>query len=220
MNTLYRLLAAYNNFSKVVDEITPIARLDLSPTSPVWLPHATYTSEELNKIIASEYRRQNASTLWGGYFERREMYRRSEVFTQGEIRSIHLGVDVWREAGAKVYTPLAGKIHSQQDNAGYGNYGPTIIIEHTLAGTKFYTLYGHLSQDSLNVYEDGAEVEPGQFIGKLGNEAENGNWPPHLHFQIIENLEGNYGDYPGVAPPSQHEHFRQNCPDPNLILGF
>ena len=58
----------------------------------------------------------------------------------------------------------------------------------------------------------------GETIGHFGAANENGNWPPHLHFQIILNM-GNYnGDYPGVCKRSEREEYLQNCPDPDIIL--
>jgi peptidoglycan LD-endopeptidase LytH len=47
---------------------------------------------------------------------------------------------------------------------------------------------------------------------------ENGNWPPHLHFQLIADMEGWKGDYPGVCKYSEREKWLGNCPDPDLVL--
>ena len=47
---------------------------------------------------------------------------------------------------------------------------------------------------------------------------ENGNWPPHLHFQIIEDMELKEGDYPGVCTSANREKYLANCPNPDLIL--
>ena len=49
---------------------------------------------------------------------------------------------------------------------------------------------------------------------------ENGGWPAHLHFQIIGDLMGFIGDFPGVAKQSEIEEWLERCPDPNLILGM
>ncbi|RYZ44700.1 MAG: peptidase M23, partial [Chitinophagaceae bacterium] len=43
-------------------------------------------------------------------------------------------------------------------------------------------------------------------------------WPPHLHFQIIKDMHGWKGDYPGVCRFSEKEAYLQNCPDADLIL--
>jgi murein DD-endopeptidase MepM/ murein hydrolase activator NlpD len=170
------------------------------------------------KFIWREMEKTGALIAVGGYNEDRIIYKRSEHFNGQENRSIHLGIDIWAKAGTPVFSPLAGKIHSFQDNAGFGNYGPTIILKHQLENSTFYTLYGHLSVSSISNCKAGQFVETGQQIGSLGNYPENGDWPPHLHFQVISQLNGWFGDFPGVAAPSEREYYLQLCPDPNLIL--
>lgn len=154
----------------------------------------------------------------GGYLEDRTWYARSPLF--GKERSVHLGIDIWTEANAAIYAPLEGIIHSFADNAGFGNYGPTLILRHELEGQAFYTLYGHLSRNNLKLWKKGANIDKGQIIGNLGNIEENGEWPAHLHFQIIIDLQGMEGDYPGVCNHEDVKFYQNNCPDPNLILQF
>ena len=156
----------------------------------------------------------------GRYNENRAIYRRRTHFQGTESRSIHLGIDIWAEAGTEVYSPLSGKIHSFRDNKGLGDYGPTIILEHSLEDVSFYTLYGHLSGDSLLNLIKNQEINKGEKIGTIGSFPENGDWPPHLHFQIIADLQTYSGDFPGVAAPSTVHRFLELCPDPNLILGI
>lgn len=157
----------------------------------------------------------------GGYMEHRTLYARSPLFdTDDEPRRLHLGVDIWAEAGLPVYTPLDGIIHSFKDNDNFGDYGPTIILQHDLGGLLLYSLYGHLSRESLHGLVVGQAVKKDQQIARLGAVDENGHWPPHLHFQLMFDMEGMVGDYPGVAKFSEKEQYLQNVPDPNLILGF
>ena len=157
----------------------------------------------------------------GGYMEHRTIYARSPLFgTHGEPRRLHLGMDIWAKAGTPVYSPLAGKIHSFNDNDNFGDYGPTIIVEHDLDGLRLFSLYGHLSRKSLAGLYAGQDVELNQNIGALGDLNENGRWPPHLHFQLMFNMEGHFGDYPGVCRFSEKEKYRQNIPNPQLILQF
>ena len=68
--------------------------------------------------------------------------------------------------------------------------------------------------------EPGLRFEAGDQIASVGEHHENGGWPPHLHFQIIRDMLGHVGDFPGVAAPSQRARFLELCPDPNLILGI
>ena len=112
--------------------------------------------------------------------------------------------------------PLDGTVHSFADNNGRLDYGPTIILEHEIeGGLKFFTLYGHLTGDSLSGLAKGRIFKKGKRIGTIG---ENGGWPPHLHFQIVTDLLGKSGDFPGVAVPSQREVWLSLSPDPNFIL--
>lgn len=157
----------------------------------------------------------------GGYFEHRTLYNQTKLFnTTDEPRSLHLGVDVWGDAGTMVYAPLDGKVHSFADNNNLGDYGPTVILEHYLDGLKLYSLYGHLSEEALLGLYEGMLIEKGETIGEVGASDENGNWPPHLHFQLMFDMQGFKGDYPGACRISERKNYQQNIPDPNLILRF
>ena len=129
-----------------------------------------------------------------------------------------MGIDIWTAAGAPVYAPLSGKIHSFQDNAGFGNYGATIIVEHEVKGNPLFSLYGHLFLSDLDGLKIGQEVKAGDLLCHVGPFPENGDWPPHLHFQLMLGLQEHVGDYPGVAAKKNLEFYKANCPDPNLIL--
>ena len=154
----------------------------------------------------------------GKYGEDRTIYRSSLYTTGGEARSIHLAIDLFVPSETPILAPLNGVIHSFQDNNNFLDYGPTIILEHTLEGLSFYTLYGHLSRSSLKKINVGQNVKSGDKIGVVGRSNVNGNWPSHLHFQIITDLLGYRGDFPGVARPSEKEYYFRICPDPNLLL--
>lgn len=157
----------------------------------------------------------------GGYDEYREIYGVSSHFdTDEEPRRLHLGIDIWGPAGTAIYAPITGIIHSFKNNDNFGDYGPTIILKHNIEGFVFHSLYGHLSVNSLNGLKEGMSIAAGQKIAELGDYTVNGGWPPHLHFQLIIDLEGNVGDYPGVCKLSEREKYLANCPDPALLLAF
>lgn len=162
-----------------------------------------------------------AKVAYGGYLEQRKLYDRSDYF-QGtkpeDKRNIHLGIDLWCNAGAEVFTPLDGVVHSFQENTNFGDYGPTIILEHRFEDYSFHTLYGHLSIESLKRKVVGQRVQAGDLIAWLGEPEVNGCYAPHLHFQVIRDMEEKKGDYPGVSSSSQLEFYKENCPDPNLLL--
>ena len=195
--------------------------LDLTSTNES-LYIAVLQQPELHHRQLQEFlKANNAKVAYGGYLEQRKLYNRSDYFTSenpDDRRNIHLGIDLWCDAGTAVLSPLKGKVHSFQENTNFGDYGPTIILEHLEGGHTFYTLYGHLSRESLNGLKVGQEIIAGQQIATLGAPEVNGDYAPHLHFQIILDLQGKHGDYPGVGSRSQLDFYKINCPDPNLLL--
>ena len=158
----------------------------------------------------------------GGYAEHRTIYNRSRVFDGAypgeEPRRLHLGIDIWGPAGTPVYACMGGMVHSFAFNDQYGDYGATLILLHQLDGLPFYSLYGHMSLSDIKTLSAGQYVTIGQTIGHFGEPHENGHWPPHLHFQLILDMELKEGDYPGVCKYSEQEKYLANCPDPDLIL--
>ncbi len=155
---------------------------------------------------------------YGGYLENRVIYRRSEHFQQGESRCFHLGIDIWAEAGQPVYCPFDAKVHSFADNNNFGDYGPTIILEHIWEGNAFFTLYGHLSLNNLENIKEGHIINKGEKFCALGPYPENGDWPPHLHFQVMNNMEDRKGDFPGVCSASELPHFQGICLNPTPFV--
>ena len=102
-----------------------------------------------------------------------------------------------------------------------GNYGYTLILKHSPEGmAPFYTLYGHLGQSILETWKPGDSVKAGTKLGVLGTSSENGNWPPHLHFQVMLDLLEQNGDFPGVAFPEEAATWMSICPDPVWISGL
>ncbi len=155
----------------------------------------------------------------GGYAETRPFYSTDSYRVEGnqgaQWRTVHLGLDLWAPSGTDVLAICDGKVHSFQDNLGDCNYGPTIILQHDVSPQlTFYTLYGHLSRDSLVSLTVGQAVAQGERIAAIGAPPENGNWPPHLHFQVILDLLDWSGDFPGVAFPGEAQTWLSVCPDP------
>jgi murein DD-endopeptidase MepM/ murein hydrolase activator NlpD len=211
------LFAPVFNFSVASPEV---AHLDFTAANPrlaeVERLRDTHVFDELVRDMLTE---QCATIGIGGYLENRAIYRRSSHFDDAtEPRSLHLGVDVWVPAGTAVAAPLAGVVHSLADNNNFGDYGPTIILWHELEGMSFFSLYGHLTRTDLAGLAPGQAVADGQVIGHVGPHPENGDWPPHLHFQLMADMQGRWGDFPGVAAPSERDYWASLCPDPMLVL--
>lgn len=201
-------------------EYTDYVSLDLSATRTDQLNLDLTNALFFEAFIENHLSKNNAKVAFGGYMEPRNLYRRSTVF-KNEItdeRNIHIGLDLWIKAGTAVLAALDGTMHSFQNNTALGDYGPTIILEHSIENVTFYTLYGHLSLESISNKEVGMSVKKGEIIAKLGSAPINGDYAPHLHFQIIKDLEGKKGDYPGVCSKNEVAFYLENCPDPNLLI--
>ncbi len=136
-----------------------------------------------------------------------------------ELRTIHLGLDLFVEAGTPVCTPLDAVVHAVANNASPLDYGPTVVLRHEPAdGPTFYTLYGHLNPDCLAL-EPGQTLRRGEAFARIGCFEDNGHWPPHLHIQIITDLLDRGTEFPGVAAPSERAVWLSLSPDPNLLVG-
>ncbi|WP_086542677.1 peptidoglycan DD-metalloendopeptidase family protein [Algoriphagus antarcticus] len=195
-------------------------KMDFSPTNRDLESLDLADTNIFDAYVTQQIKNSGSKYGIGGYLEHRAIYRRSLVFATAaaDFRNIHLGIDIWTDAGAPIFVPLDGRIHSFQDNAGFGNYGATIILEHELGEKKLYSLYGHLFLSDLEGIEIGQEVRSGDLLAHVGPFPENGDWPPHLHFQLMWDLMGNFGDFPGVCSKREVEKYVAICPDPNLML--
>lgn len=154
----------------------------------------------------------------GGYLENRSVYAATELFQGDTERCIHIGVDVFMPAGTPIYAPLDGIVHSFANRRVAGDYGPVIILEHRLDEMTFHSLYGHLAEDSLAGLEEGAAIARGVQLATIGPRPINGDWTPHLHFQLVRDMQGLRGDYPGVVRADELPFYRINCPDPMSLL--
>ncbi|NJW53685.1 peptidoglycan DD-metalloendopeptidase family protein [Salinimicrobium oceani] len=222
----YKFLTGLTSgFTPVIDagfSLEDYRHIDLSVQNEILSQAQLDAPEAFQKYLDNFLLAQGGQIPWGGYNEHRGLYRRSGLFSAATeedlIRNIHIGLDVWAPVGTGVLAVLDGRIHSFKDNNNFGDYGPTIILEHEFEAGKFYTLYGHLQRESLKDLQAGEKVKQGERIAALGDASENGNYAPHLHFQIIHDLQGKEGDYPGVANRKELEFYLSNCPDPNLLL--
>lgn len=212
-------------------KITPF---DFSKEDHLWLDF-TAKNEALRAVdlrdtaTFSEYvfdkiKSEGKAVGVGGYLEHRDIYRRSQHFDgTAQPRTIHLGLDIWAEAFTPVFAPVASIVHSFQDNIGFGDYGPTIILEHAdyqQLNIPRYSLYGHLSRRSLTDLFVGKEIKQGKQFTEFGPFPENGDWPPHLHFQLMNDLLGKSGDFPGVCSEADKDLYASVCPNPYEFVGL
>ncbi len=214
-------------------EFNPICRHDLSrPDNLLLLDIATdgvharamqhlETAQQFTGFIFDLLHEHKASVGIGRYLEKRGVYKSAEFETLNpdERRDRHLGVDLFIDAGEPLYAPLEGIVECLANRSQAYDFGPTVILRHEIDdGTPFWTLYGHLSLETLDNLEIGQHLEPGEVLGWIGNYPINGDWPPHTHFQIMTSLLGMGDAIHGVGNASMLNVWESICPDPNLML--
>ena len=150
----------------------------------------------------------------GRYDEDRSIYTEA-LFSGG--RSIHVGIDVGAPVGTPVYAFGEGRVFKQGYNGAAGDYGYTLVTHHVLDGIDLWALHGHLAARSVLLRAEGDPVQPGELIGWIGAEDENGGWPPHLHFQLSYRRPETH-DLPGVVAAGERETALRDFPDPRLVL--
>ena len=165
--------------------------MDLSQSSELTLALEGKTVGEQQQLINGWLEQNKASFGIGRYLECRSFYS-SDAFRQQfpesvEMRTFHLGIDLFVPFETPIHAPLQGKVIHIQDNAGNLDYGPTVILEHQPdSGPSFFTLYGHLARKCLKTLEIGQQIDDGKAFVFVGNSDENGGWPTHVHFQLIQ----------------------------------
>jgi len=195
--------------------------LDLGVGS-IELGHENYYNDAYrhHECIKSILRNTGKTFAIGSYDEVRPLYSSddfTEIGNEGQRwRTVHIGLDFFQDAGMDVFAFAAGEVHALKYNEGDKNYGNTVILKHEC----FYTLYGHLSGKSLEHLEVGQKVNAGDLIAWFGEPSENGNWAPHLHFQIILDMLDYKDDFPGVCFMEERSLWTALCPDPRPQLGL
>ena len=198
--------------------------LDLSISSPDLTGRDSDDTADFSNRVFQKMRSDGLTLGIGRFMEPRGFYLADQFEGRSgdprERRTIHLGIDVFQEPGTEIHAPLAGRVHTVRENKNRLDYGPTLILEHSAPSGLFWTLYGHLEKASVENLKTGDSIDAGHPIARIGTYPENGDWPPHLHFQIITDLMGFEGNFPGVALPRDRTVWASFCPNPNLILNL
>ncbi|MEM8861322.1 MAG: peptidoglycan DD-metalloendopeptidase family protein, partial [Chloroflexota bacterium] len=199
--------------------------LDLSPTSSIL--HGDFAENSEPKFSARLFglmANAGATFSIGRWSEPRLIYT-ADFFKTGEgpldeRRAVHVAIDIFAEAKWPIHAPLDGTVHWVCYRPDDEDYGHLLILEHqTDDGVPFWTLYGHLGEETLELCKMGQTVKAGDQVGTLGRPDENGNWPPHLHFQLITDLLHFGDEFPGVGLNSQLAVWQSLSPDPSIMLG-
>ncbi|AUC86289.1 peptidase M23 [Polaribacter sp. ALD11] len=200
-----------------------VHHLDLSVSSK-WIGHQeNFNNLDLFQFKIDQLQKEiPTKILAGGYLEPRALYTSSTYDKIGnygkESRSIHLGLDFWLPKLTPVHALFDGEIVIAVNDAGEKEYGGLVVLKHKTSAFEFYTLYGHNTIESTLKHTIGDKVLKGEKITELANYPENGNWAPHLHFQILLSLFDSKVDFPGVAYLNQIDVWKSVCPDPNLLF--
>jgi 4-aminobutyrate aminotransferase-like enzyme/Ser/Thr protein kinase RdoA (MazF antagonist) len=207
--------------------VTPVLGLDLSAGSPLVASNPDdNAAEPLARRLFSAMHVASAVVGVGGYDEARVIYA-TDAFASGamtdERRTVHIGIDVTLPAGSPLFAPIDGVVHGFEDAQTRLDYGPVIVLRHDMGGDpplSFYTLYGHLERRSLEGLVVGQHIRAGEQFAAIGAPPDNGDWWPHVHFQIITDMLDVPCNFNGVAPPSQRDTWRSLSPDANLLLNI
>jgi len=200
-----------------------VHHIDLS-VSGKWIGHEKeFNDLEYFQFKIDRLQSEHPNTvIAGGYLEPRSVYTSTEYDKTGnsgrESRTIHLGIDFWLPAHTPVHALFDGEIVTAVNDAGDKEYGGLVILKHSVSDLQFYTLYGHNTVASALRHKVGDIIKKGDKIAELGNYPENGNWAPHLHFQVMLSMLNYKIDFPGVAYHDQIKVWKSICPDPNLLF--
>ena len=200
-----------------------IHHIDLSVSSK-WIGHQKdFNNLELFQFKIDQLQKKvPTKIIAGGYLEPRALYTSTAYNKVGnngrESRSIHLGIDYWLPEKTPVHALFDGEIMIAVNDVGEKEYGGLVVLKHKTTTFEFYTLYGHNTVESATKHKVGDIILKGEKIAELANYPENGNWAPHLHFQILLSLFDYKSDYPGVGYLSQIDVWKSVCPDPNALF--
>ncbi|MBL8190253.1 MAG: phosphotransferase, partial [Acidobacteria bacterium] len=157
------------NVASVIDaDLTtePLLVFDLSVGSPLLSGDPAENAEpKLTERLFGLMKTAKVNVGVGRYDEARMLYV-TPLFdadsSTTERRTVHLGIDLFVEADSAVYAPLAGEVYAFNNNTAPLDYGPVIILKHEPEnGQTFFTLYGHLSQGSIDSLRIGQRFEAG-----------------------------------------------------------
>lgn len=224
----------------VPDEIGVI---DWSIDSDEWSGDPQGYIAQMQAIVDRVLAREQIRLGTGGYGEPRLVYAGDQFIVDGQPfgnrRTIHLGLDVFAPAGTWIHAPLAGRVHRIAEIDAPFDYGGVVMLIHSFADSDansnsnsnsnstaltdgseqptFYSLYGHLSRESVRRLAIGQSIAAGEAFVQLGAAHENGGWPPHLHLQVMLSDLGLGLDFPGVAAADEWDFWREISCDPNTL---
>jgi 4-aminobutyrate aminotransferase-like enzyme/Ser/Thr protein kinase RdoA (MazF antagonist) len=208
----------------VVLDAASAAHLDFSAGSALIASDAALNAPALLQHRVSEFLAARGVSIGvGGYDEARLIYHWPHEPQGGEPRTVHIGVDISVATGTPLFAPLDGTVHAFEDADAYHDYGPMVVLRHETTHQSplvFYTMYGHLTRDSLSTLAVGATIRRGEEFARVGSAPTNGNWWPHVHVQLITDMLDVPCNVNGAVRASQRTVWHSVFPDPSPLLGI
>jgi Phosphotransferase enzyme family/Peptidase family M23 len=124
----------------------------------------------LSEKIFGAMRNAGCAVGVGRFNEARLLYT-SAIYGGGENpveerRTVHLGIDLFVTPGTPLFAPLEGTVEVLANNKAALDYGPLVILRHTTSeGDEFFTLYGHLTVETLSALKVGQKIARGEKFG-------------------------------------------------------
>ena len=218
-------------YPKIIEkeELFPLVGVELAKQTPLFVAldddnsevsgmNIRYDNEVLNTYVSGKL--SKAGKLWSlSEYLGPRMWMMKPYPQAAEGRYVHIGVDIGLPKGKELFSPLDAKVVKSEYEAGPGNYGGLVVLEHKVKDVIFYSLYGHLDKDALP--EAGTVLKKGDVFAKVGEFRTNNNGFYHTHMQILTE-EGYNGGwvYKGYCTIEDAPKMVKICPNPLHLLTY
>jgi 4-aminobutyrate aminotransferase-like enzyme/Ser/Thr protein kinase RdoA (MazF antagonist) len=193
------------------------------PSHPIAKASATRRPDEAERLWRTIADKDGVELGIGPWGEERPVYSSDafrSVFAPDQRRTMHLGLDLFAPAGSNVRTPLDAIVVDVLETDIPLDYGHAVLLKHRPDDLVFYSLWGHLSAQTVRDRKVGERLKAGEVIGQLGGTHENGNWQPHVHIQLITYEPERAADIIGAGEASYRDVWQELFPDPVHFAGL
>ncbi len=194
------------------------------PTHPIAKVSAARQPEQAEALWREIAAKDGVDLGIGPWREDRPVYSSEafeSVFMPGQRRSLHLGLDLFAPAGTIVRTPLDGEVVDLFATDLPLDYGHAVLLRHEPEpGVVFHSLWGHLAAQTVTERRRGERLRAGAAIGRMGAPAENGNWQPHVHIQLVTYDSPRAADVIGAGEAIYRDIWAELFPNPASFAGL
>jgi len=181
--------------------------------TPIQLPQNYHVHDFTSNCVNGQC--QPCDFTIGKYNEQRNFYPKDKF----NERIIHLGIDFGAPANTPIYSVSDCEIYYFDYFGELGDYGGLLVTKNIVNQYTLFCAYGHISIKSLKNQRSGNYILKGQQFGWVGDFTENGNWPPHLHFQILTFKPKLGSNIPGLFSINELSKALKLYPDPQIYFG-